>query len=293
MFGSPERCLFRAVIEDDQQGLYLLENISPEVLDTKNRIHLVLKFLHGNGLHFINPYITDVNGEGIVYHQGAYWQMCRFITGVDLVRPHYVFDGWRSDPLMEILNALSKVSDKMTFLDAEGPFSIKTYIYALLEKLVKYEPVIHERVLPIVDFLEKQFMTIHDHLPKGFCHGDLHPLNMIWSERGIKAVIDWEFTGYKPEIYDLALLVGCLGVEDPDCLTEPLVQRLLHRIQKEEIYDPLSLVYLAEFAIAIRFAWLAEWLRIRDHEMIALECDYMDLLLDNIQILKHVWELTV
>jgi homoserine kinase type II len=43
---------------------------------------------------------------------------------------------------------------------------------------------------------------------------------------------------------------------------------------------------LIEFVIAIRFAWLSEWLRHEDREMIALETDYMNLLADNADVLK-------
>jgi len=37
-----------------------------------------------------------------------------------------------------------------------------------------------------------------------FCHGDYHPMNIIWSADDIKCVIDWEFSEYKSEIYDAA-----------------------------------------------------------------------------------------
>ena len=52
------------------------------------------------------------------------------------------------------------------------------------------------------------------------------------------------------------------------------------------------LAYLPEFIIAIRFAWLSEWLRKKDNDMISLECDYMDLLTDNTKTLKQAWGLT-
>jgi aminoglycoside phosphotransferase (APT) family kinase protein len=40
--------------------------------------------------------------------------------------------------------------------------------------------------------------------PVAFCHGDYHPMNIIWSADDIKCVIDWEFSEYKSEIYDAA-----------------------------------------------------------------------------------------
>ncbi len=42
---------------------------------------------------------------------------------------------------------------------------------------------------------------------------------------------------------------------------------------------------LAEFIIAVRFAWLAQWLRNGDHEMIELELVYMKILVDNQAVL--------
>ena len=46
---------------------------------------------------------------------------------------------------------------------------------------------------------------------------------------------------------------------------------------------------LLEYIIALRFAWLSEWLRHKDHEMIELETVYMKLLIDNANDLKHIW----
>jgi homoserine kinase type II len=41
----------------------------------------------------------------------------------------------------------------------------------------------------------------------------------------------------------------------------------------------------------MRFAWLSEWLRKDDREMIGLELDYMDLLIQNRDALARVWTL--
>lgn len=70
-------------------------------------------------------------------------------------------------------------------------------------------------------------MKIHDQLPLSFCHGDLHPLNVIWYQDRIKAVIDWEFTGMNPDIYDAANLVGCAGIENPNGLGMSMVKTFL------------------------------------------------------------------
>jgi hypothetical protein len=40
--GSPDRCLFRTVIEDGEGKLYILENLAPEFIPHKKKIALVL-----------------------------------------------------------------------------------------------------------------------------------------------------------------------------------------------------------------------------------------------------------
>ena len=107
----------------------------------------------------------------------------------------------------------------------------------------------------------------------------------------MNTVIDWEFLGYKSEIYDLANLVGCIGVEDPLALSGELVRSFIAKIKKAQMISDVSWTYFLEFIVALRFAWLSEWMRRRDHEMIALEMDYMRLLIDHKALLREHWDL--
>ena len=143
------------------------------------------------------------------------------------------------------------------------------------------------------DFVEQEFADLEGAFPIVFCHGDFHPLNVIWSEDGIKSVIDWEFLGYKPEVYDVANLIGCVGFEDPAGLTEGFVAELISRMMKANALSPVCWQYLAEWVVVIRFAWLSDWLRRRDREMIDLEVTYIHLLIDNRQALKDIWKQTI
>jgi homoserine kinase type II len=128
-------------------------------------------------------------------------------------------------------------------------------------------------------------------LPVLFCHGDFHPLNIIWSEDSIKAVIDWEFMGIKPRIYDAANLVGCIGIEDPEGLTGEFACDFITALKEAELVSGISREFFPEFVIAVRFAWLSEWLRHKDREMIELETVYMNLLADNSDMLKNALKL--
>ena len=289
--GSPERCDFRMVVEDKKKRLYIIENISPRVVDHKLRIIKTLEYLSSNGLEEIQTYIPQSEESSVIHHQDSYWQLIPYVEGVPLHSPEYVFDRWRGHVLADFLIQLKKSSKAVPYFDRNDPFSIKKYVYDMLKKLKKHEPELEKKVRPIFHYLENSFMDIHDRLAVSFTHGDYHPLNVIWSEDGIKAVIDWEFAGYKPESYDAANLIGCIGIENPQALVGDLVMDFIRSLQETEVLSEKSWESLLEFILAIRFGWLAEWLRKSDKEMIDLEVIYMNLLVDNAAILKKTWNI--
>jgi homoserine kinase type II len=60
-------------------------------------------------------------------------------------------------------------------------------------------------------------------------------------------------------------------------------------MKRAEIISKISWKYLMDFIVALRFAWLSEWLRRNDTEMIRLELDYMRLLIENKRRLQKAW----
>ncbi len=289
--GSPERCDFRIVVEDKKKRRYIIENISPQVVHHKIQIIKTLEHLKANGLERIPTYIPPSEDSYVIHHQDSYWQLVSYVEGVPLQRPEYVFDRWRGRVFADFLIRMKKASQDIPYFDRNNPFSIKKYVYDMLEKLKRHEPELAKKVRPIFHFLEASFMEMHDRLPVIFTHGDYHPLNVIWSDNSIKAVIDWEFTGYKPESYDAANLIGCIGIENPQALVGDLVIDFIRSLKDAEVFAEISWETLLEFILAIRFGWLAEWLRKSDKEMIDLEVVYMNLLVDNAAILKKTWNI--
>jgi homoserine kinase type II len=140
-------------------------------------------------------------------------------------------------------------------------------------------------------------------LPLALCHGDYHPLNVIWradppreatgtpqvGAPRIGAVIDWEFSGAKPALYDVALLIGCVGIEQPEALDGAFCQGLLAAAGAHGLGDEPSWTTLVPLVIATRLAWLSEWLRSRDREMISMELAYLDLLVASLEPLGATW----
>jgi homoserine kinase type II len=289
--GSPERCELRIVIEDTDGRLFICEKISHAAYEHKLRIIKTLEFLVMQNLPCIEPYISNKKKEYIARNNHGLWQLTRFVDGVPLKRPEYIFHRWRGNALASFLINLNKKSPGIDHVFPKQSFSIKDYIYKLIDTIGLHEPELRISIHPMICFLEKRFMDVHDKLPRGFCHGDCHPLNIIWSTNGINAVIDWEFSGYKPEIYDVANLIGCIGMEGPKSLFGDLIAELIQRLRRANLFSDLSWRYLLEFMVALRFAWLSEWLRKSDKEMIKLEQVYMRLLIKNKKKLMYSWGL--
>ena len=287
--GSPERFELRFVIECDDEATYLIESVFDTDIYHKLRIISCLNYLSGRGLPAINSYVCSNKNEYIVDCDDRFWQLSPFVQGAVLDRPKYVFDKWRGGVMADFLIELRKKSKELPFFNSLTPFSIKDYIYKLISQIKTNDPDLLSKIGPVLSLLENRFLKVHDSLPVSFCHGDFHPLNIIWSQDSIRAVIDWEFLGIKPQIYDAANLIGCIGIEDPEGLTGELACDFIAALKKAELISDINREVFTEFVIAVRFAWLSEWLRHKDREMIELETVYMNLLADNSAMFKNAW----
>lgn len=287
--GSPERSVWRSVLETRDSQLFVLEKIPSRVYDRKRRIIRTLEALHNRKMPHVPRYLRDSDGEFIPLIDHGLWQLCPFVAGVELNRPAYALDEWRGEAAAAFLTRLHRTCspDCMDFVTP--PFSIADYSRALYTTLYREASTVAACYRPFMDHLEEHLFPLHHRLPNHFCHGDFHPLNIIWGAESIKAVVDWEFCGSKPEAYDLANLLGCLGMEDPQSLNGPFVHRLVGRLKRSGIFCDESWNTLPDLVLAIRFAWLSEWMRKKDQSMVQLEADYMSLLLTVRSELIAVW----
>ncbi|MCK5215104.1 MAG: aminoglycoside phosphotransferase family protein [Candidatus Omnitrophica bacterium] len=289
--GSPERTESREVIEDDTGKLFILEEIDTRLRDSKLKIIETLDFLEHRGFSFVQPYCKTLDGKYIISHKKRSWQLVSYITGVTLNRPDYIFDKWRGPVLAEFLIQLKVKARNIPYFEEKEAFSIKNFIDEFIAKLSTHNPELVPPVKEPLRWLESKFFKEYENIPLDFCHGDYHPLNIIWGPDHIKKVIDWEFLGSKPEIYDLANLIGCIGMEDPEGLHGELIVDLIKTLKMAEIYSQISWDLLFEFIVALRFAWLSEWLHKHDDEMVSLESVYINLLFERRVQLLHCWEL--
>jgi homoserine kinase type II len=285
--GSPERSLARAAVEDKAGRLYVIEALVPDSRVRKTRIADMLDVLNQRGLAAANPYLASSSGEHVLYMDGGYWQIAPFVPGAPLPRPEWVGEAWRGQRLAAFLVDLRRAAQGLG--EGEAPFDILSYIATLMEAINTRRPALAREIAPVVALLQQALAPAHDRLPPAFCHGDYHPLNVIWGEGCIEAVIDWEFCGLKPELYDVANLIGCVGVEEPAALTGELVGALLRHLREAAFLSLLGWRLLLPYVLALRFAWLSEWLRKGDEEMIELELTYMRLLMQDRTEIERCW----
>ncbi|MEW6077803.1 MAG: aminoglycoside phosphotransferase family protein [Thermodesulfobacteriota bacterium] len=288
--GSPERSLWRAAFEDEAGGLFVLEQIVPSLKKNKERISRTLDGLYRCGFTVVVPSLKILTGAPLGFYDGFWWQVTPYVTGIPLARPGYIHDSERGTSLARVLEDLYRCGRELLPAPDLPVFSLKRYVLKLEQDMKRYDPAAAEWFAPVFDFLRRSFFDAHDALPTTFCHGDFHPLNVIWQNSDITAVIDWEFCGFKPDIYDAANLVGCVGMEHPSGLTGGLATAFIHSLKQAAVISDHGWRFLPEWVTAMRFAWLAEWLRKKDGEMIDLEAVYMNLLVKNAETLRDEWD---
>lgn len=286
--GSPERTLSRTVVEDADGEIWLLERVPTPWRQGKARIAALLEHLRGAGLAEIAPYRRGPEGDHLIFHRQGWWQISPYVEGVPLDRPAYLKDRWRGEALAEFLRNLATAAATIPATLAGPRFSLQGFIADFLDQVRRKNPELWPRIRPVWEILETS-RVFEAASPDAFGHGDLHPVNVIWGESRIRAVIDWEFTGIKPPLYDAANLLGCLGMEQPEGLAVEMAIGFLEGLRDAGMLPPEAARSLPERVLAVRFAWLAEWLRKGDAEMVELELTYLELLARSLDPLREEW----
>lgn len=269
--GSPERSLFRTIIEDTSGKRFILEEITEA--KSKEKIAKRLYKLKKAGLRTIT-YCKGTNDSFVQKRKGRFWLCQEFLPHTPLQRATY----WKSDKSgVEVASFLLQLRDASHSIKKKkrDHFSLVTYINDICNIVKKQDKETYRKLQPILSILKEHLFPIYDTLPELFSHGDPHPLNMIWRENHIVAVIDWEFSGFKPRLYDVSLILGCVGSEDETSLSAGFVRSFLNELFQKNYLSDREWHYLPLFTVAQRFAWLSEWLRREDTEMVEFELFYM------------------
>jgi homoserine kinase type II len=206
--GSPDRSLARTVARTEQGVRYVVERLSRANAPRKMEIASLIEALAGAGLDGVNPYLASGSGHHVLPLGPDYWQISPYLEGAPRPRPGWVGDAWRGAALAAWLCRLQAVS-RLVRLPAGAPYSLSGFVRDLLDRLALHRPELAGWLRPIVDRLQIEWLPSEDTLVQGFCHGDPHPVNVIWAPEGqaiaavgsvpaangVLAVIDWEFCG--------------------------------------------------------------------------------------------------
>lgn len=286
--GSPERSLERAAVEDAGEGLWVIEKHDPGLAARKQEIAAAAAYFSGR-VPEVKSSLEFAAGRFIAERGGAVWQVTPYVHGIGLDRPAYAFEAWRGAALADLLIRFRRAALDMPAPARTDDFSLPAFIRDLVGKLTVRERPLFERVHPVLVGLERGFFPGIGGIPRAFSHGDFHPLNVIWSPTGINGLIDLEFCGVRPETYDAALLIGCVGMEDPRCLRGGLVRSFVGALRAGAGFSEAGWASFFDLIVALRFAWLSDWLRRDDREMVDLEAVYIDLLIANREGLEAAW----
>jgi homoserine kinase type II len=268
--GSPERCLYRVVV-DAGGSRHFLEELDSRCLPRKNCIAQRIAHLAARGLPVTAP-LNGLDGNFAQNVGGRDWQLTPFLEGIAPDPGSTWRDAWRGEALALFLRDLRQGS---LDLDAnEDAFDLRGYVMKIAHDAKQVHPAIFARLTPVFSLIERRLAACPN-LPMAFCHGDPHPLNMIWGSDRILAAIDWEFCGPKCVLHDMALITGCVGSEDENALNGPLITAFLDTLRACGLLDPALEPHLPAWTLALRTAWLAEWLRREDTEMVEFEVFYM------------------
>lgn len=283
--GSPARVIFRQALRTSNGEIYILECLSPEKLTSRLKQAQMLLMLQIHHFKEVPAWLPTLDGNLGFQYANAFWQLRKWIPGVPLPRENYAGDSWRGRACADLL---VKLKEKSSGIPAIEHFELGHYISHLMRHIRVHNPALYSDLQPILEALEP-FFRMETGFPVHFCHGDFHPLNIIWGDQQIKALIDWEFCGFKLEAYDLANMLGCIGMDAPENLTNGMALELVRTLNGKNFLSKDSWYWLPEIIAAQRFAWMREWCFGHDREMMVQELDFIWLLLDNAELLRTKW----
>lgn len=269
--GSPERCLSRLGLEDQTGQCFVLEEHAAHFLPLKKRIAERLACLFERGLRVPVP-CSGLNGHFLQEIHGRFWQLTPFVSSIPLDHSTYWQEAWRGQAFAGYLADLRGAARALPL--EEPCFNLPGYVRRIASEAARHHPGVFRELLPVWEVLEG-LSPVHARLPVVFSHGDPHPGNILWGQRGIRAAIDWEFCGPKHTLYDPALILGCVGTEDPEAGDGPFVRAFLVALREHGLLSPTTEEALPMMVLAQRIPWLAEWLRRDDREMIEFEVFYL------------------
>lgn len=275
--GSPERASDRFAIKDTKNRKFILEKHHFWNKKRKTAIATNISLLKGQGYERCQPYLMSANNQTVEEFENRCWMVQPYVENDHLKRPDYLDNGEMGRNCARRLIELKNI-DSSKLIDTVEGFCLKEHTENLLKKIEGSRHV-KKDISKILSVVRERFLPELDSVDKIFSHGDLHPLNILWKDNDVKVIIDWEFSGFRYEFTDVANLIGCLGFEHPTAFKRDFYLSLMDELDKNNYFSKKTRENIFLYVFGFRFsAWLNEWHKKNDIEMIELELDYLEIL---------------
>lgn len=276
IYGAPSRMAGRAVVLDKKGDRYLVEKHHFWNLEKKRKIAENIDIINNAGFKECTPYLKNRDGLSVCEFRNRAWMVQPFIKNDKLKRPHYLNDGEMGEKAAETLLQLYEVTKNLKMNDMLPGFSLAEHTGNLILKIERSYPEIQNEIKDVIDIVEEILRKPDIGSRSLFCHGDYHPLNILWREKTPVSVIDWEFSGYRHPLTDIANIVGCAGFESWDAFDREFVKNFLQTIKFNKLFKHYKFEEFIRFILLFRFSgWLNEWMNDRDTGMMDREMKYL------------------
>lgn len=222
----------------------------------------VFEVLSDNNILFLNP---EISGEYIL------------IDYIDSLESLYdSFD----KKLLDIYSLLKKLHSVKN-MNIKEYLPLDFIVRGQIMDIYTLKPELKNKLQNIESWLNENLFVYLPYMEKTLAHGDLHPSNILCKDGRVEAFIDWELSGYREELYDLAFIVGCIGMDDPENLTRVNLKDFIAKVINNMQINKLSWLLFIELMVAIRLYWIFVWIKREDQKMLDQELAYIDLLIKN------------
>ncbi len=268
--GSPNRTVTRFALEAAGRR-FIAEGFAASKQVKQARQLAALEFFQARGLPGIHPFLRTPDGAPGVADEKLFWQLRPYVDCDPLPREQLGVEADFARIWGDFLLALKRVGEDPAVPELPNDrFFFAGYIPTLRDFVGRKLPEFQADLAEICEQLHP-FLRLEFDYPAMLAHGDFHPGNLLLAHGEISAVIDWEFLGRKSAGYDLALLIGCLGMDDPAWLTGVTVRSLIHRLREADYLPEIAWEHLPELVVATRLGWLGEWVDLGERDLAAQE----------------------
>jgi Ser/Thr protein kinase RdoA (MazF antagonist) len=165
----------------------------------------LLKHLEEKIFKQVSYPILNKNNNYYFIHEDKIYMIFSYINGehIDLYKSNNKY--FYTEQICEFLGKLHKSLEDIKSEILPSSNLLKT-LNGYINSFIKENPqkINSEKVLKIINYLNENFPTLYEKLPRQFIHRDFHVENVIFFEEKVTGIIDFEIAVEEVKIFDIA-----------------------------------------------------------------------------------------